>query len=107
MTAAVCSSDMLAIGVPALRMADVWLVAEDCPVVGMGRILAREQDARKTTTRREGEEGSAQRAAHELINAMDDRSRGQKRKLCHIQIEPELVVRHSTAAPRQNGGSRL
>ena len=106
-TAAVCSSDMLAIGFAGAAMADGCLVPQNCSVIGMDNIMATEQNTPQITTVSKGVGEIAQIAVQELFDDLDARRRGQKRKLCHIQIEPELVVRHSTAAPRQNGGSRL
>lgn len=103
MTAVVCSSDMLAIGFSNEAIAAGCQIPGDCSVIGMDNIMATEYNVPQITTVSQNVGELARLAVRELFKALEERRQGRKPEICHIQIEPELVVRSSTAPPVGQG----
>lgn len=98
-SAVICSGDMLAIGYTGAAIAEGRSVPGDYSVIGMDNIMATEQNTPQITTVSQEVSEIARIAVQALLDDLEARKRGQREKLSHIQIEPELVVRQSTAAP--------
>lgn len=108
MTAVVCSGDMLAIGFSNEAIASGWRIPGDCSVVGMDNIMATEQNMPQITTVSQNVGELARLAVGELFRDLEERRQVRRPEVRHIQIEPELVVRSSTAPPppERQGGER-
>lgn len=104
MTAVVCCSDMLAIGFTNEAVADGRSIPEDCSVIGMDNIMATVLNIPQITTVSQGVEEIAQQAVQELFRELSLRQQGGRSTVCHIQTEPELIVRGSTVPPKEKGG---
>ena len=105
MTAAVCSDDLLAIGFLSAAAADGWKIPQELSVVGMDNIMATLHTSPKITTVSQDTVLIARNAVELLLADIDARRCGRRADVVHIVVEPEMVVRESTA-PVKRGEER-
>ena len=105
-TAVLCFSDGLALAVIHTARSLGLSVPKDLSVVGFDDMAAARFSEPPLTTVRQDVESKGRKAATALVAAIDSARTGKSARVKNHLIPTELVVRGSTAPPREGDGSR-